>query len=85
MASISPAQRRVLEAAQRGDLLHVFDEIYFAYDRPGPGRRNVTSDAETMVAVGFIEHGRPWGLSSHDAVLTPAGQAELGITDTEEN
>lgn len=83
MASLTPAQRRVLEAAQRGDLSSMsFGATYIEVD--GYDRRNVTGVAKRLEAGGLIGNGEYHRGGGYDIELTAAGLAELGITDTEE-
>lgn len=90
MSSLTPAQRRVLEAAQRGklegwvtsDVLRSADEI------SNGGRRSATLTAKWLVAAGLLEvDGRPLRTGSHCHALhlTAAGRSELGITETEKD
>lgn len=93
MASLSPAQRRVLEAAQRGRV-----EVQVVNGELGPvdelgdngGRRSASITGRWLVSAGLLAVAsqpiRP-NPRRHSAWFllhpTSAGLAELGVTDTE--
>lgn len=95
MVSLSPAQRRVLEAAQRGGLEgHIRDGSLQSANEvlDGGARRSVSITARWLMNADLLTsdlHPAGWSPSRNSAWYflwpTSAGLAELGITDTEES
>lgn len=91
MSSLTPAQRRVLEAAFRLDVFGTLRghsvPVFYEEEEYGQ-RRTVTAVAEALVAAGFLKRSnvpvRPYFLT-FPMILTAAGRAALGITETEED
>lgn len=95
MSSLTPTQRRVLEAAQRGEVeghirngaLRTANEVL-----DSGARRSVTISARWLMSAELLRPDlQPAGWSpSRDSAWyflwpPPAGRAELGITETEED
>jgi hypothetical protein len=73
MTALSPAQRRVLEAAQRDGWAGVANLHQVAVYDPSQAEKTAMDIAGELVVMGLLHLGS-----------TSPGRAELGITDTEE-
>lgn len=89
MASLTPAQRRVLEAAQRGELFQSesIHDLYSIYAGPFGNRRKVSSIANRLIDSGHLEvaEREPSKPFRREIVLTAEGLAVLGVDTEKEN
>jgi hypothetical protein len=78
VSNLTPAQLRVLEAAQRGDLSSMnFGSTYL--EHVDGDYRNVTPVARRLEEQGLIENGEYHRGGGYDITPTAAGRAVLGI------
>lgn len=79
MASLTPAQLRVLEATRHDNLLHMYDGRYLEDCGPGRDFQDVTDDAAAVVDAGLIEDAGLCIGGTYRAELTATGRAVLGM------